>query len=212
MTMDDRLKESLSALMDDEANELELQRVLSHADKDNLLKTWKSYHRAQSVIQSEHNNSLIVDISESVSQAIANEAALNTELEDHSTQPNTIITTNFADTDTASNHIKNNVITKISSGLAIAASLFVALIFVVQNGLQGTEALHETALLDERNLVVVPTTVAIKKEPKLIEDFTEEHARRFNEYLLRHAEHSVASSHASMIPLVRVASVNAVGI
>ena len=39
--MSDKMRESLSALMDDEANELELQRVLKRlADDPQLRRTW----------------------------------------------------------------------------------------------------------------------------------------------------------------------------
>ena len=50
--MDDRMKESISALMDDESNELELQRVLSNADAE-LSETWHRYHQIRRVIRDE---------------------------------------------------------------------------------------------------------------------------------------------------------------
>ena len=34
--MDDRLKETLSAMMDDEADELSVRRLLSHAEQDQV--------------------------------------------------------------------------------------------------------------------------------------------------------------------------------
>ena len=74
--MDDRLKESISALMDDESNELELQRILSHVEDDELLETWKTYHNIKSVLQHDQNDILAIDISQSVSDAIAKEAPL----------------------------------------------------------------------------------------------------------------------------------------
>ncbi len=42
--MDDKLRESISALMDDEANELEAQRVLSKAGSVELSDTSMRYH------------------------------------------------------------------------------------------------------------------------------------------------------------------------
>ena len=42
--MNDRIKESLSALVDGETDELEVRRVLNELDKDSELKdTWKRY-------------------------------------------------------------------------------------------------------------------------------------------------------------------------
>jgi|GEM_PF-687874 len=240
--MDDRLKESISALMDDEANELELQRVLSHADKNELLATWKTYHRVQSVLQHEQEDYLSIDISESVSQAIAQEAPLQlnndlTEmLETTSASTNELSSSLSASIHSSTaeqlpeNRINNRrsdsrIITKISSGLAIAASLFVAIVFVLQNDVDGQLGINESLItsvssdasmsgFQNVNVLTVSSedSPVSKKQPKIIVEFTEEHARRFNEYLLRHAEHSVASSHAGMMPLARVASVNAVGI
>jgi len=241
--MDDRIKESISALMDDEANELELQRVLSHAEKDELLDTWKTYHRIQSVLQHEQEGFFSIDISQSVSQAIAKEAPLTLNddlgksLEGTSANTNKLSSSlNKSSLQSPSTgQVSNNsvkidrldarLMTKISSGLAIAASLFVAFVFVLQNGIDGGQGLNERLLASEsaknsasefQSISVVrvssESSNASKKQPKIIVEFTEEHARRFNEYLLRHAEHSVASSHAGMMPLARVASVNAVGI
>ena len=43
--MTERMRESLSALMDDEANELEVERVLSQiAEDDDLRQTWIRYN------------------------------------------------------------------------------------------------------------------------------------------------------------------------
>ena len=45
--MNEKLSESLSALLDDEANELEIERVLAHATDDELRQTWTRYNLAQ---------------------------------------------------------------------------------------------------------------------------------------------------------------------
>jgi len=245
--MDDRLKESISALMDDEANELELQRVLSHADKDELLDIWKTYHSVKSVLQHEQEDFLAIDISQAVSQAIAQEAPLQVNDDLSKTLEDTSVQTNdssssmsnsalqspsgnpVSDTNINVDSTSSKLMTKISSGFAIAASIFVAFVFVLQNGVDGRSSVNEnlitsvpaslSANINAPGFQNVSTLTApseglsaSKKQPKIIVEFTEEHARRFNEYLLRHAEHSVASSHAGMIPLARVASVNAVGI
>ena len=48
--MSERLRESLSAVMDGEANELELERVLSRIEGDEQLRqTWVRYSAVQSV-------------------------------------------------------------------------------------------------------------------------------------------------------------------
>jgi sigma-E factor negative regulatory protein RseA len=50
--MNERLRESLSALMDDEADDLELGRVLrSMDDGDEVRETWARYHAVRSVLR-----------------------------------------------------------------------------------------------------------------------------------------------------------------
>ncbi|WP_197481510.1 hypothetical protein, partial [Oleiphilus sp. HI0086] len=50
------------------------------------------------------------------------------------------------------------------------------------------------------------------QEPKVVVEMTEEQARHFSQYLLRHAEHSIRGTQSGFMPLARVASVNSVGI
>ncbi|MEQ8803042.1 sigma-E factor negative regulatory protein [Haliea sp.] len=70
--MTEQLRESLSALMDDEANELELQRLLSQlAEDDALRQTWVRYNLARSVISGQPAGRINLDISRQVSAAIA---------------------------------------------------------------------------------------------------------------------------------------------
>ena len=50
--MNERMGESLSALMDDEANELELERVLAQVSQDHeLRRSWMRYNVAQQAVQ-----------------------------------------------------------------------------------------------------------------------------------------------------------------
>ncbi|MEQ9465500.1 MAG: sigma-E factor negative regulatory protein [Haliea sp.] len=70
--MTEQLRESLSALMDDEANELELQRLLGQLGKDDELRqTWIRYNLARSVISGQPVGRLNMDISQRVSAAVA---------------------------------------------------------------------------------------------------------------------------------------------
>ena len=70
--MNDRMRESLSALMDDQANELELERVLSQlATNEELRQTWTRYNLAQQTLHSFHCAHVEWDISSRVQAAIA---------------------------------------------------------------------------------------------------------------------------------------------
>lgn len=69
--MSEQLRESLSALMDDEANELELQRLLKQLGDDSELRsTWVRYNAARSAINGHEVSHLQLDISSRVREAI----------------------------------------------------------------------------------------------------------------------------------------------
>lgn len=70
--MTDSMRESLSALVDGEANELELERVLRQIGEDEELRgTWVRYHAVQTLTAGQPVGSLSVDISGRVRQAVA---------------------------------------------------------------------------------------------------------------------------------------------
>ncbi|HBQ41234.1 MAG TPA: hypothetical protein DD808_11780, partial [Halieaceae bacterium] len=77
--MTEQLRESLSALMDDEATELELHRVLGELESDGALRqTWVRYQLARSAMAGQPVSHARLDISRSVSAAIAAEAGAKT--------------------------------------------------------------------------------------------------------------------------------------
>jgi sigma-E factor negative regulatory protein RseA len=76
--MSERMRESLSALMDGESNELELQRVLSGVgDNLELRQTWRRYHAARDAVAGHTTADLTLDISERVRDALAAEAGVS---------------------------------------------------------------------------------------------------------------------------------------
>jgi sigma-E factor negative regulatory protein RseA len=77
--MSEKMRESLSALMDDEANELELQRILSGiGDNAELRQTWVRYHAVRSAVTGQPVTGLSVDVSQRVRVALAQEGLSNT--------------------------------------------------------------------------------------------------------------------------------------
>ena len=69
--MNERMGESLSALMDDEANELELERVLAQVAQDpELRRSWIRYNAAQQAVQGSQIACLDWDISERVKSSL----------------------------------------------------------------------------------------------------------------------------------------------
>ena len=71
--MSERLRESVSALMDGETGELELRRLLSDPDQLSVRESWQSYHRLRVGMKAESAEFLHWDISERVSSAIGDD-------------------------------------------------------------------------------------------------------------------------------------------
>ena len=70
--MNDEVKQSLSVLMDGEASERDLERVLKHLQDADIRATWARYHHPRHVRDNEAVH-LKVDISGAVMRAIAND-------------------------------------------------------------------------------------------------------------------------------------------
>ncbi|HEY6529591.1 MAG TPA: sigma-E factor negative regulatory protein [Cellvibrionaceae bacterium] len=71
---DEMLKESLSALMDNQANDLELRRILKQLPEDKEIgATWHRYQLASTLIRRNETALLKLDLSAAISQAIASE-------------------------------------------------------------------------------------------------------------------------------------------
>lgn len=72
--MTENLRESISALMDNEANELEVRRVLSNMENsDEVRDTWKRYQIASLAMKGKLPENMDIDISHRVAEAIADE-------------------------------------------------------------------------------------------------------------------------------------------
>lgn len=75
--MNERLGESLSALMDDEANELELERLLSQLSGDSQLRqAWLRYNLANFAVHGDQLAHLDWDVSTRVQSALAGSPSL----------------------------------------------------------------------------------------------------------------------------------------
>lgn len=64
--MDDRLKETLSAMMDDEADELSVRRLLSHENQEEVCTQFQRWQQLRDLIQHRHPAVESVDVSEGV--------------------------------------------------------------------------------------------------------------------------------------------------
>jgi len=75
----DRVAEAISALMDGEANDLDLRRLLKSAGENpETMETWERYHLAQSVMH-EQGTPVSTAVASGVAAALADEAAYSAE-------------------------------------------------------------------------------------------------------------------------------------
>lgn len=64
--MDDRLKETLSAMMDDEADELSVRRLLSHEGQDHVRNQFQRWQQMRDLMHRRHPAVDSIDVSEGV--------------------------------------------------------------------------------------------------------------------------------------------------
>jgi len=60
--MDDRLRETLSAMMDDEADELSVRRLLSHDDQPEVLRQWQRWQQVRDLVHSGQSQMDSIDV------------------------------------------------------------------------------------------------------------------------------------------------------
>jgi negative regulator of sigma E activity len=192
--MDDKMKETISALIDNEASEIELQRVLSRVSDAELNEVWSSYYKIRDVIQGDQRSMVSIDVRAGVMAAIENEMPAGAEQINDTT-----IITPSAETR------RHNKPWLYGASMAIAAS---AILAVVVN----LESLWQASDLTELQSNAVAQASNEELQPRVITDMDSQNAKRFTKYLLRHSELSTLRTNYGMMPLVRVASINSVGI
>ena len=223
--MEQRLKESLSALLDGEADELELHRILALSDEAELRALWARYHRVRMVMGTDDPRLHHFDISASVAAAIAQgEAAEAVPV---------VIPRQASESTAAVAPVRPSALLQSRWWKLGGVAASVAVAFVVGLSVQksGTDVLTPTANQVASVSPVAPVSTQPKvewpaavpaqaetqyvsqlnRQPKLIDRFSDADARRFNGYLLRHAEQTALSGRQGMAPLARVASFNAAG-
>ena len=193
--MTEQLRESLSALMDDEANELELQRLLGQlGEGEELRQTWIRYNLARSVISGQPVGRLSMDISQQVSAAIAAEGAPASGVWQRMTRP--------------------------LASFAVAASVMTVVVFGGQQLFQAGEpdtgaavpvaATGVSAVGFVNSLGAVPMRASYgnqampELEPAARTAYRELARQRMYFYMQEHAEHAALNSPQGLIPFARV--------
>lgn len=196
--MTEQLRESLSALMDDEANELELQRLLSQLPEDEALRqTWVRYNLARSVISGQPAGRINLDISQQVRAAIAADGQPTAGVWQRVSRP--------------------------LASLAVAASVTAVVVFGGQQLYQASDpnsgaaapvaASGVSAVGFVNSLGAVPMRASYgnqampELEPAARTAYRELARQRMYLYMQEHAEHAALNSPQGLIPFARVPSI-----
>ena len=174
---DEHMKEKLSALVDNELDDLEERRILAAlGDNASLRGTWQRYHLVRAALHRDLDAFTALDVSEQVARRIAAEPSNPTAF--HSRR-----------------------ITRLLGTLAIAASVAAIAIVGVQWSHQSSIAplpLLTASKPAPEAIIRTGTTQRNMPEP--------ETASALNAYLVEHDEFASTSGFGGMIPYVRVVS------
>lgn len=198
--MDQKKYESISALLDGEANELEVQRLLSDFD-DESFELVKRQMAIRSVLRSPDEIAFAnLDISAAVSAEINEESGIEKTASIHA------ISIDEHEEKTA----KPVAAGYWQKGFGIAACAVLSVFAVLR-----FDPSNNPGAVDPVNATIASSNAAPlveQRQPVVVEQMTPADVKRFNEYLLRHAEYASYGSGQGLMPLARVASVSSVGI
>jgi sigma-E factor negative regulatory protein RseA len=198
--MTERMRESLSALLDDEANELELERILSRiADDDELRQTWVRYNAVRATVSGHQLAHIKLDVSTQVRQALAEQRAPSA-----------------AHTATS---LRQRFLRPVAS-LAIAASVAATVVIGGQqlaqiggadpygNGQAVAASASPVGLVNSLGATTVQASYGTQTMPVLqpaTRTAYQELARqRMQKYMQEHAEQAALNSPQGLIPFARV--------
>ncbi|MEJ2419633.1 MAG: sigma-E factor negative regulatory protein [Exilibacterium sp.] len=213
------LRESLSALVDDQASELELHRILKESESSSEIRaTWARYQLVSAALKGETPSGEYVDLSSRISDAIAGESPLHQ-----------------VDREGVAGAAHQGKKWWGSVGrFAIAASVAGAVVMVAQQinvsgggGLEAEVAGGEAVQADHTPAVQTPLharTVSTQDDgpvrpaqgqtvnfvPRTPEQRipNEIIQRRLNQLMLEHAEHAAQNSGRGMLPFARIPRVD----
>jgi sigma-E factor negative regulatory protein RseA len=198
--MNERMCESLSALMDDESNELELERVLSQASGGGELRqVWKRYNLIQQVVQGHPLTHLDWDISQRVQSALAG--------------------SKMGGRDISLSGFRQRMLRPLIS-LGVAASVTVTVVFGGQQiarlgsadpyGLDGSVAASSSpvGMLNSLGATAVQASYGTQAipvlRPAIRTAYQELAQQRQRKYMQEHAEQAALNSPQGLVPFARV--------
>jgi sigma-E factor negative regulatory protein RseA len=213
--MNDKMNESLSALVDGETDELEVRRVMKRIDQNpEILQTWRRYQLIGSVLRNEPAST--VDLSRGIMQALDGEP-----------MDDVVVPTSAAGHVAESTSVSNGKSSRwnwLASG-AVAASVTLAVLVGVrvtselQTPAVGGQALSAVtpnytaepsdaiaeALVSAEPMSSTAISVA-ESQPQADSETLREAQNVLKEYVLQHTEHASLNTASGMMPYARVAN------
>jgi sigma-E factor negative regulatory protein RseA len=191
--MSEMMRESLSALLDDEANELELERVLARIARDpELRQAWVRYNLVRTVAGGQQPSHLQLDVSAQVREAVAGRGQGVAGLRQRFLRP--------------------------LASLAVAASVAAAVVLGGQHLAQLEAASYSNqaiassvspvGLVNSLGATSVQASFGTQSvpvlEPATRTAYQELARQRLKKYMQEHAEHAALNSPNGLVPFARV--------
>ncbi len=185
--MNDRMKESLSALVDGETDELEVRRILNQVEEDSELRdSWQRYQMIGSLMRDEPVAT--TDLSRGIMQAIEGE-------------PMDEVPTDHEVNQEQNGHRQTKRSVNWIASAAVAASVTIAVLLGMRLNLD----------LQQQDLVADAELSGETVEQRLVSNPVdavelEQAQRKLQEYVLQHTENAALNTGRGMMPFARVAS------
>ncbi len=228
--MKDKLKESISALLDDQADELEMRKILAQSHDQEVTETWRRFHQMKAAMRPEEAAWAGVDLTKGINAALdsaaLDDAALDSDVLDEIDPANSAFDNAERSEDSQSEtEIKtaSNKVTLLASrkqttsgvqthwwkGLAVAASVAFLAVLTVQFGSVQPDSQPTQQLVEHAPAVETLQDVELLANQEDAIEFSAEHEERLAEYLMRHSGHAAFNSGKSAIPFARLTSFEA---
>lgn len=181
-SMDERLKETLSAMMDDEADELSVRRVLSDQQQESVSEQWQRWQHLRDLIHDTSVPALSVDVSEQVRRQLDGNAA-----------------------------VAGSASAAASAGQASSGQRsfwrWSAVALVAVSVTLGFGAGSQWADQDSEGPAAVATVSAAEEVPEIaLQGLDEEQWEHLSRYLLEHAQHNSVGAGRGSVGYARLAS------
>lgn len=184
--MNERMNESLSAMMDGEADELEIRRLLNQESQQEMFDRWQNFQLIGSLLREEPATTL--DLSKGVRQALDGEP--------------------MDDIPAAPQPVQENKWRWLMASGAVAASVTMAVLVSVQ-WQQGDQ---NGGVQVAQTVATQPATMAVAEAPAVLSTQQQQELKeaqiRLQEYVLKHNDDTSTSANQVMLPHARTVNFN----